>query len=108
MVKKKPNYGQKAAETMQRTHTQDKIAAGEAVPAIPESEAGRPMSEDSPSTKKRAVSPTNANTTQISFRIPIEYRRAMKLYALEHDTTINELFRSMLGDWLRQNNLIDG
>lgn len=113
MAKAKPDYGKKAAETKKRTQTQDRLADGEVVRPDSEAEAGASTtdSKESPTAAAktaRSFSPDNENTTQINLRVPAVYRRALKLYAFEHDITFNHLLRGILREWLDRNGLLDG
>ena len=96
----KVNYGAKAAETQKRAKAQNAAASGQQTAQVGEKEYGSTPEDVSFAKNKRSVAATNENTTQISFRIPMEYKRALKTYAAQHDTTINEVFREMLRNYL--------
>lgn len=102
-AKGKVNYGAKAAETTKRAQAQNAVAAGQHTDVPREPELGK---ESPAEPTKRSVSPTNENTKQINFRIPLEHHRALKTYAVQNDTTINELFRDMLKEYLDSKGLI--
>ena len=41
--------------------------------------------------------------TTITFKIPVSLRRKIKLYALNHDTTIADVMNTMIVDYLESN-----
>lgn len=103
----KVNYGAKAAQTTKRAQVQNAIANGQNTEVPREPELGKAPEQTGESQKNtRSVSPANQNTKQVSFRIPLEYHRALKTYAVQNDTTINELFRDMLKDYLESRNAL--
>lgn len=110
-TKKKVDYGAKAKTTQRKTAEQNSIADGASVAPTPTGEES--IQESKPSTTApgdlpktpqaktaRSISATNQNTTQISFRISMDLKRRLRIYAANHDQTVNEAFREILDDWL--------